>query len=485
MVADRQRLATELASAEEALKAAQADASALAAAVARIASHLHDDDVTCPVCRTHFEPGALKLIAQTAATARNAHLAAAEERHANLSDELGKLAEAMAGTASVIRSAEAARATSDADESALKELEARLRADLPEADDLTTAAREKHRDALDKLASARSAASGDAARSAELTVRRDALQFSIGSLEAELGTLRQQLDDNLREISFAQQRLLASGRAGQTAAQIDERIGRVRSERAAAEAERLKTEAEVRDAAGTESVARDRFDAALVEHQRSDAMRTAAAERAAAVGLRWQEADLEGRPAGEVLEAELATLAHRLARISELDRERQDLAVALDVAIRDEELKELVASMEQLAGEGATAHPDDYEQKLRQNLDRAERAYNLTESTQTAIVAFSDKLRDEAREFSIQFLAPLNTLIDDFNEALLSRPGESVRLNAAYHVDRTKFDMGLHYRDPLDDAIFDTDLAPQAVLSEGQLAANGFSILCCRSMDLT
>jgi hypothetical protein len=165
-----------------------------------------------------------------------------------------------------------------------------------------------------------------------------------------------------------------------------------------------------------------------------------------------------------------------------LDRERQDLAAALEVAIRDEELKELVASMEQVGGEGATSRPDDYEQQLRQNLERAAQAYNLTESTQKAIVAFSDKLRDEARQFSIQFLAPLNKLIDDFNEALLSRPGESVRLNASYHVDRTKFDMGLHYRDPLDDALFDTDLAPQAVLSEGQLAANGFSILCAASI---
>jgi hypothetical protein len=111
-----------------------------------------------------------------------------------------------------------------------------------------------------------------------------------------------------------QQRLVASGSAGQTAAQIDELIGRVQSERAAAEAGRLKTEAEVREAAGAGSVARDRFDGALADHQRLDAMRTAAAERAAALGRRWQESGLEGHPAGEVLEAELAILADRLAQ---------------------------------------------------------------------------------------------------------------------------------------------------------------------------
>jgi hypothetical protein len=39
----------------------------------------------------------------------------------------------------------------------------------------------------------------------------------------------------------------------------------------------------------------------------------------------------------------------------------------------------------------------------------------------------------------------------------------------------------LHYRDRIDASTFDTALPPQVVLSEGQLAANGFSILCAAS----
>jgi hypothetical protein len=41
--------------------------------------------------------------------------------------------------------------------------------------------------------------------------------------------------------------------------------------------------------------------------------------------------------------------------------------------------------------------------------------------------------------------------------------------------------MRLRYRDRLDEAIYNTELPPQIVLSEGQLAANGFSILCAAS----
>jgi hypothetical protein len=151
------------------------------------------------------------------------------------------------------------------------------------------------------------------------------------------------------------------------------------------------------------------------------------------------------------------------------------------VTVRDLELHELVVDMERAGGKGAADDPQQHEADLVAQRDAAHAALQVTESAHTAVTAFADKLRDEASKFSTQFLTPLNGLIDDFNEALLSTPGETVRLNAAYHKDRTQFDMGLHYRDPLDDALYDTGLPPQVVLSEGQLAANGFSILCAAS----
>jgi hypothetical protein len=108
-------------------------------------------------------------------------------------------------------------------------------------------------------------------------------------------------------------------------------------------------------------------------------------------------------------------------------------------------------------------------------------ALRLTQSTQMAVNGYAERLKKEAEEFSTQFLVPLNDLIDDYNRALLSTPGESIRFNAAHNVDRTKFDMGLRYRDQLDEVLYNTSLPPQIVLSEGQMAANGFSILCAAS----
>lgn len=86
----------------------------------------------------------------------------------------------------------------------------------------------------------------------------------------------------------------------------------------------------------------------------------------------------------------------------------------------------------------------------------------------------------EADRFSSQFLAPLNGLIEDFNQAILSAPGESIRFSAGTQADKTRFGMGLRFRDEIDDAQY-TNLPPEAVLSEGQLAANGISILCAAS----
>lgn len=73
-------------------------------------------------------------------------------------------------------------------------------------------------------------------------------------------------------------------------------------------------------------------------------------------------------------------------------------------------------------------------------------------------------------------------MIDDFNEAMLSTPGESIQFKADTRVDATTFGMALSYREKVENAIESKkDLPPQVVLSEGQLAANGFSILCAAS----
>jgi hypothetical protein len=230
-----------------------------------------------------------------------------------------------------------------------------------------------------------------------------------------------------------------------------------------------------------ETTARSQRQVAQETLRRLTAARGAATQALTALNNRWRAGGFSGTPSAVALEAELSRLSEIAQSIARLEEERSVLVTAHKIRGRDQELEDLCAQLNAIGGVGSAADPSRYGAELSRRCDAARAALDQTKTAHTAIEAFADKLREEARKFSTQFLTPLNGLIGDFNEALLSTPGETVQLNAAYHKDRTQFDMGLHYRDPLDDALYDTTLPPQVVLSEGQLAANGFSILCAAS----
>jgi hypothetical protein len=136
--------------------------------------------------------------------------------------------------------------------------------------------------------------------------------------------------------------------------------------------------------------------------------------------------------------------------------------------------------MRSAGGEVGAADPAAHEQALEKSLADARAALKLSTGAKTALTRFTKQLQSDAEDFSARVLDPLNGVIDAFNQAMLSAPGETIRFAAKHRVDATKFDMMLHYKDRIDDAIL-PDLPPQVVLSEGQLAANGFSILCAAS----
>lgn len=481
LTADRDRLVPELVSARAALSSAQERASAVAAAVAEIASHLHDDDVECPVCRSAFVPGRLRLVAQEASRAQDALLAAAEARHAGLAQQLADANQGIVSAEAVLRVADEARTRAEADASAVATLEARIRAALSDPEDLIAAAADAEQRTTASLAGSRAVAAVDAARQAAAEARRHDLRRDIPLLSKRVAAHRDQIAERYAAARSASERLSAAGYSGVGFAEIDRLLVAAYAAQAKAETGRLQAESNARKAVEAESLTRTRRDAAQDTLRRLVAARDTAAQTLNALVVRWQRAGLPGAPNATALEAALSVLAETIRDIERLEDERAVLVSAYEVTARDREIMALVADMEKLGGPGAADAPGGHETSLASQLEAAQNALNLTQSTHAAVTAFADKLRDEATSFSTKFLTPLNGLIDDFNEALLSTPGESVRLNAAYHKDRTQFDMGLHYRDPLDDAIYDTDLPPQVVLSEGQLAANGFSILCAAS----
>jgi hypothetical protein len=181
---------------------------------------------------------------------------------------------------------------------------------------------------------------------------------------------------------------------------------------------------------------------------------------------------LELRDAAIVARA--SALATHLEEVNALSRSHEAL-------VAQTELRDLRTAMEQQGGPGAAESPAAHERLLQERLETSRAAHRLTSATRDVVLSYGEHLKAEAERFSHQFLEPLNELINGFNRALLSTPGETVQFNAEHTVERTSLKMQLRYADALDNARYLTTLPPQIVLSEGQMAANGFSILCAAS----
>lgn len=482
LTSERNRLALSMATLNAAIASAKDRASKVTAAVSAIASHLQDHDQDCPVCKSRFEVGQLRLIAAETAKSKDEALSRLEQDLADLSDQLSKANGGIAEAQVTLQSAEAARVASITDATAVSGLEAQLH--HPQAkptDDLAAFALAGEQQATEALAASRAAAAGDEASKAEKTSSRQKLKTDIAELERKLAEIKAQTLVVGTERQSAVERLAAGGMESATADSLTTTLGEERGRCSVSGVELQAATDERRRADEVAAAARTRHLAAQQALQRSASAQATAAETQAALQRTWQQSGLAGTPEAKSVEELISHLQERLAAIDRFEGEVAVLTTALEVSTRNVELSDLVADMEAKGGRGASTDPNIHEGELQSASDAARRALALTEEAHGAVAAFAEKLREEARRFSEQFLTPLNSLIDDFNEALLCTPGESVNLSATYHKDRTKFDLLLRYRDQLDDALTDKGLPPQVVLSEGQLAANGFSILCAAS----
>lgn len=190
---------------------------------------------------------------------------------------------------------------------------------------------------------------------------------------------------------------------------------------------------------------------------------------------------MDASPSEDAVAAREAVLDAHSKAVMEALAEASTLARAHEALLEQQDLRNLAASMETAGGAGASRDPAAHEQQLVAILASHRAALKLTLDTRAAVVAYAEHLKTEAEGFSTQFLLPLNNLIDAFNRALLSTPGESVQFRSAHTVERTSLAMCLRYADPIENAQYQMDLPPQLVLNEGQMAANGFSILCAAS----
>jgi DNA repair exonuclease SbcCD ATPase subunit len=459
-------------------------ASAISAALSQLASHIHNDDTDCPVCRTQFEPGALKALADAAASGSDHRLAQADDALESLratrpalSDEIRRLRGIVAAVDGLDRTA---RAAADAVTNARASIALTL-ATTPESD-LAALAAARSRDADTALAAAEVALEPLSANAAAATEQRSSVAADLEDLTARDSQSGTRLAQYQAEDRACADRIAAHNLSNATIGEIEARLT---AERERGEDARGRL-GQLTEAASTATADVQREQAALDLAQRelaaAEVTRGTSEQAARQMQQRWTRTGLNDIPSQVDFDRGLSAIDAVLMGLRSLAERQLVLARDNEDALLQSEIDEILASMRSTGGDDGIKDPTEYLAALKTKVEAARAAVKLTTAARNAVKRYSEDLQKQADDFSARVLDPLNTVIDDFNEAMLSTPGESIQFKADTRVDATSFGMALRYRERVNNAIeTKKDLPPQLVLSEGQLAANGFSILCAAS----
>lgn len=477
-------LDTRIADAQHERAEADRHATAISGALSQLATHLHENDTDCPVCRTHFKPGVLKALADAAAAGRDSRLAGADEALERLRTSRAGLAARIATFRLPIEAVDKLQREAESANRAVVDARAAIASALGVQDgsDYVSITAARRRDADLAVVSAEAALEPQSASAAAATERRASAASDLNELidrEDEIGTRLSRY--NAEDVACSD-RIAARNLSHATLSDIETRLSKEREQGEMARA-RL---ADLTDAAAAATAAVTRDQAALDAAQRilaaADLTRTNAEQSVAQLQRRWSDAGLPDNPSQDVYERGLAALDATLTALRSLAERQLMLARDNEDALLQGEIDEIMASMRVAGGESGVGDPLSHLAALEASLVAAKTAVKSTMATRNAVRRYSKDLQTQADDFSNRVLDPLNEIIDDFNEAMLSTPGETIQFKANTRVDATSFGMALKYRERVENAIETMkDLPPQVVLSEGQLAANGFSILCAAS----
>lgn len=481
-------LEEEIAQAEtEAIRASER-VSEVSAAVATIASHISDSDTECPVCHTEFAEGELRRLIQASADQGEQLLASVQaalvlktRERQEIAAERRALVERLARMRSEIQGANELRAD-------LETFRRQVGAELgvPPDSDLVSEAAKRQELSVKEVDHARLLWDKFSDHAPQKGARLQQIGIDVQSMQRAVSSAAQRKDASSREVRAATERLRLQGRGSDTEEELVASLAENESVLANIQSVSERTIKEVESLAADEALLSRRLQEAQSQLVIREAEVESASRNAAAIEAQWKSAGMSGLPNAASLTKRRAAIAKDIEEIDLLLGEQQRLVESYEKALQNEELKQLTVQLEKAGGPGAASNPNEYEQFVKQQLRDAEARQQTSESTKSTVAALAENLQKAATDFSTRFLLPLNDLIDQFNEALLSYPGETIRFKASHHLNRTRFDMQLRYRDPIDDALYNAQhniqLPPQIVLSEGQLAANGFSILCAASV---
>ncbi len=463
---------------------ADRQATAVSAALSQLASHLHESDTDCPVCRTSFAPGVLKALAEAAATGSDRRLAQADDlleglrrTHAELEIKIAGLRERITSIENLERKASAVeRAVTDA-RAAIA-----LALNVPNGSDYVAITATRRREAEAAAKAAETALMPMAASAAAATEQRSLATSDLDDLIGRESQLGKRLSQFQAEDVACLERVAARNLSNAT---IDDIEARLITEHGRGEAARARL-VDLTAAATTAlaDVQRDqaRLDASLRDLAAAELTRADAEQSALQLQRRWSNAGLSETPSQEGYERRVAVIDATLVGLRTLAERQLVLGRENEDALLQGEIDEIMASMRKAAGKDSADDSVGHLATLKTALATARATVKLTTAARSAVKRYSEDLQSQADNFSSRVLDPLNTVIDGFNEAMLSTPGESIQFKTDMRVDATSFGMALKYRERISNGIeTHKELPPQVVLSEGQLAANGFSILCASS----
>jgi hypothetical protein len=158
--------------------------------------------------------------------------------------------------------------------------------------------------------------------------------------------------------------------------------------------------------------------------------RSAANETAQEMALRWNRAQLDGSPSQASLDRAKSSIVNSRNALQALGERQRVLAKDNEDALLQSEVTQVLAAMRQAASERGTADPSAYLAGLEVKAAAARADAKLTIATRNAVQRYTEQLKTRADDFSNRVLNPLNLVIDDFNEAILSTPGETIQFKA-------------------------------------------------------
>ncbi|MBT1156707.1 AAA family ATPase [Aminobacter anthyllidis] len=479
----RSALDVQIATSEQELIALRAKASDMADALARLAGHIGEHDQECPVCSSAFGPGILQSLANAAAAEQNGALTERARLHQILVDGRSALNSELVAAQQAVDSHNAEIAAAAATLSLLSSARDDIAQSLATNIDGDLAAVAEAR--LQKIAADLSSLLANGTSGEAMIASAEA---DIAKSTAELNALRERRNGvdqsalaNRNALQAITEHLDALPQPLPVYSAVEGLIMEQQKTLASLQARQVELSTELATAHATEGVARQRLTAVQNEQDALDERIAAADRDMVALTAHWAGGGLVGTPKHDAIEAMANVLRQLSADLATMLNRHEQLAVNLEGLKKQEDLQSLIAAMETEAGAGAADDPAAHERQLQDEIAARRKALELTKATQEAVKAYSQKLQGEADAFSTQFLEPLNDMVENFNRALLSTPGETVEFSADHAVNRTQLDMQLRYADEIDNELYNRQLPPQLVLSEGQMAANGFSILCAAS----